>query len=102
MKDELFDELVNSMREGADILRGKSEPARSFELEPLDIKAIREQFALSQSQFAALLGVSVKTLQNWEQGRRKPDGAAQVLLQVAAKHPETVWDVAHSMVTKTS
>ena len=100
MKDELFDELVNSVREGADILRGKSEASRSFEMEPLDIKAIREQFALSQSQFAALLGVSVKTLQNWEQGRRKPDGAAQVLLQVAAKHPETVWDVVHSMVTK--
>jgi len=102
MKDELFDELVISVREGADILRGKREPARSFEMEPLDIKAIREQFTLSQSQFAALLGVSVKTLQNWEQGRRKPDGAAQVLLQVAAKYPDTVWDVAQSMITETS
>jgi len=97
MKDELFDELVNSVREGGAILRGEQQPARSFELRPLDIKKIRNGFGLSQSQFAALLGVSVSTLQNWEQGRRKLRGAAQVLLQVAAKHPETVWDVARSM-----
>jgi putative transcriptional regulator len=39
------------------------------------------------------MGISVKTLQNWEQGRREPEGAARVLLQVAAKHPEVIWDV---------
>jgi putative transcriptional regulator len=39
------------------------------------------------------IGISVRTLQNWEQGRRSPYGAARVLLQVAAKHPEAVWDV---------
>ncbi|MCJ7625802.1 MAG: helix-turn-helix domain-containing protein [Anaerolineaceae bacterium] len=101
MKDELFDELVSSVRQGGAILRGEQKPARNFEMGPLDIKAIRDHFTLSQSQFAALLGVSVNTLQNWEQGRRKPGGAAQVLLQVAAKHPETVWDVVRSMVTET-
>ena len=102
MKDELFDELVSSVREGAAILREERQPARSFEMEPVAIKEVREQFDLSQSQFAALLGVSVKTLQNWEQGRRRPDGAAQVLLQVAARHPEAVLEVARSMVTETS
>jgi putative transcriptional regulator len=102
MNDELFDELVSSVREGAEILRGERQPSRAFALGPLDIKEIREQYALSQGQFAALLGVSVKTLQNWEQGRRRPDGAAQVLLQVAAKHPEAVWDVAQSIVTENS
>jgi putative transcriptional regulator len=102
MNDELFDELVSSVREGAEILRGERSPARSFEMEALEIREVRQQFELSQGQFAALLGVSVKTLQNWEQGRRKPDGAAQVLLQVAAKHPEAVLDVARSMVTETS
>ena len=101
MKDELFDELASSVCEGGAILRGERKPARSFKMGPLDIKEIRDNFALSQSQFAALLGVSVNTLQNWEQGRRKPGGAAQVLLQVAAKHPETVWDVVHSMVNET-
>ena len=100
MKDELFDELAASVREGADILSGKQEPSRRFQLEALDIHSIRKQFELSQSQFAALLGVSVKTLQNWEQGRRQPNGAAQVLLQVAARYPETVWEVAQSMVTE--
>jgi putative transcriptional regulator len=45
---------------------------------------------LSQGEFARLLGISVDTLQNWEQGRRKPSGAARVLLKVAARHPEAV------------
>jgi len=40
-----------------------------------------------------MLGISVKTLRNWEQGRRRPEGPARVLLQVAARHPEAVWDV---------
>jgi putative transcriptional regulator len=59
----------------------------------LDVKNIREGYSLSQEQFATLLGISVKTLQNWEQGRRAPRGPARVLLQVAARHPEAVWDV---------
>ena len=93
MRDELFTELVESVREGAAILRGEKEPARTFVVAEPDVKHIREQYQLSQSQFAALLGISVKTLQNWEQGRRKPRGPARVLLQVAAKHPDAVWDV---------
>lgn len=100
MKDIQFEELLKSVREGGAILRGKKSPTRIFEMSALDVKRIREKFALSQRQFAALLGISVDTLQNWEQGRRKPRGAARVLLQVAAKHPEAVWDVAHLMVTK--
>jgi hypothetical protein len=54
-----------------------------------------KRYDLSQSEFAALLGVSVKTLQNWEQGRRSPHGAARVLLHVAEKHPDVLWDVVH-------
>ncbi|MGZ5015489.1 MAG: helix-turn-helix domain-containing protein [Methylobacter sp.] len=50
--------------------------------------AARTASGLSQAQFAALLGVSVRTLQEWEQGRRKPTGAAQTLLRVAVSHPE--------------
>lgn len=93
MKDELFSELVESVREGGAILRGEKEPSRTFEVEPPDVQAIRDSYQLSQSEFAALLGISVDTLQNWEQGRRTPAGPARVLLQIAAKHPEAVWDV---------
>jgi putative transcriptional regulator len=57
-----------------------------------DVKSIRRNYGLSQEQFAALLGISVATLRNWEQGRRVPEDPARVLLQVAAKHPEAVWD----------
>ncbi len=93
MNDELFAELLDSVREGGAILRGEQAASRRFEISAPDVKQIREQYALSQSEFAALLGVSIKTLQNWEQGRRTPHGTARVLLQVAAKHPEAVWDV---------
>lgn len=93
MNDELFAELLASVREGGAILRGEQTPSRRFEVSAPDVKQIREQYDLSQSEFAALLGVSIKTLQNWEQGRRAPHGTARVLLQVAAKHPEAVWDV---------
>ncbi|HNB51094.1 MAG TPA: NadS family protein [Anaerolineales bacterium] len=96
MKDELFAELLESVREGGAILRGEKKASRTFVIEPLDVKHIREAFKLSQSEFAAVLGISIKTLQNWEQGRRIPQGPARVLLQVAARHPEAVWDVVRS------
>jgi putative transcriptional regulator len=93
MNDELFAELVESVREGGAILRGEKAASRQFVLQAPDVKQIREGYHLSQSEFAALLGVSIKTLQNWEQGRRTPHGPARVLLQVAARHPQAVWDV---------
>lgn len=93
MKDELFNELVASVKEGGAILRGDIVSARAFVVDGPNIKHIRANYQLSQNEFAALLGISVKTLRNWEQGRRTPDGPARVLLQVAAKHPDAVWDV---------
>lgn len=93
MKDELFEELVESVREGGAILKGESEPSRAFDMEVPKVREIREGYGLSQAEFAALLGISIDTLQNWEQGRRIPAGPARVLLQVAAEHPEAVWDV---------
>jgi len=93
MNDELFDELLESVQEGGAILRGEKAPSRRFEFAAPNVKYIREGYELSQSEFAALLGMSIKTLQNWEQGRRTPHGAARVLLEVAAKHPDAVWDV---------
>ena len=93
MRDELFDELAASVREGGAILRGEARPSRAYAVDGPNIKRIRANYQLSQGQFAALLGIRVGTLRNWEQGRRIPDGPARVLLQVAAKHPEAVWDV---------
>ena len=93
MSDEFFTELLESVREGGAIMRGEKEPSRKFVVETPNVKHIRERYQLSQSEFATLLGISVKTLQNWEQGRRTPRGAARILLQVAAKHPDALWDV---------
>jgi len=58
------------------------------------VTSIRERTGLSQARFAELLGVSVRTLQDWEQGRRAPSGAARTLLMVAAKNPRTLLEVA--------
>jgi putative transcriptional regulator len=93
MNDELFNELVASVREGGAILRNEKEASRTFVVDEPDVAAIREEYGLSQAKFAALLGISVRTLQNWEQGRRHPQGPAKVLLRVASKHPEAVLDV---------
>jgi putative transcriptional regulator len=90
MKEELFKELENSINEGGKILRGNKKASRVFDFENPDPKMIRENLGLSQSKFAKLLGINLSTLQNWEQGRRKPEGPAKVLLNVAAKHPEAI------------
>jgi putative transcriptional regulator len=58
------------------------------------VAGVREKTGLSQSKFAKLLGVSVRTLQEWEQGRRAPSGAARTLLMIAAKNPRALLDVA--------
>jgi putative transcriptional regulator len=100
MKNELFDELVTSVREGGAILRGKSAPSRAFKIDAPNIKRIRAGYNLSQKEFATLLGISLATLRNWEQGRREPEGAAKILLQVAARHPDVVWDVVKPMAAK--
>lgn len=64
--------------------------ARKTDVTPTDALQARARMALSQSQFAKLLGVSVRTLQEWEQGRKKPTGAAQTLLRVAVRTPEAL------------
>ena len=98
MKQELFDELTASVGEGLEILRGRRRARRTFATDEVDVAAIRESYSLSQAKFAALLGISVKTLQNWEQGRREPHGPARVLLRVAARHPNVILDVVHRRV----
>jgi len=90
MKKTLFDTLVASVKQAGRIRRGKSTPARSFTFRPADVKAIRAKLKKSQPVFAMMIGVSVATLRNWEQGRRIPDGPAMALLRVAAENPKAV------------
>ncbi len=90
MNEQDFANLVESIKQAGQIKQGKLAPDRVFEFSPLDIKAIREKFHKSQREFAYMIGVSVGTLQNWEQGRRKPEGPAVALLRVAAKNPGAV------------
>lgn len=90
MKKELFNELIKSLDQAKSIRAGKTKPSRSFTYNPIDIKRIRNRFHASQSQFALMIGVSRATLQNWEQGRRTPEGPAQALLRVAEKRPDAV------------
>lgn len=91
MNKKAFEELMSSVREGGAILRGEKKPARVFTFSPPNVKAIRKKMGLSQSQFAALIGVNIRTLQNWEQGRRTPHGPALALLKVAKLEPESVF-----------
>lgn len=93
MKDDLFNELVESIREAGSIRRGERSASRAFVVDGPNIKQVRSNYDLTQSQFAAMLGISVATLRNWEQGRRTPHGPARVLLQVAARHPDAILDV---------
>jgi len=90
-----FGELLASVREGGAILRGERGPSRSFVAEGSGVRAIRERTSLSQSEFATLIGVSVKTLQNWEQDRRRPTGPAAALLRIIAHEPRLALEAMH-------
>jgi putative transcriptional regulator len=90
MKKQEFENLVESIRQAGRIRRGEAEPSREVEFAPVNVKAVRRRLGKSQSEFARMIGVSVSTLQNWEQGRRRPDGPARALLRVAAVNPEAV------------
>lgn len=92
MNERDFENLLASVRQAGSIKRGEIAPSRSFEFQPEDVRKIRVKLALSQTEFAFLIGVSVATLRNWEQGRRRPEGPARALLRIASVHPEAVLD----------
>jgi len=90
MSDEMFNELVSSVKEAVAIANGTTAPSRVFDYSPLNVKEVREKAGKSQVDFAQMIGVSVGTLRNWEQGRRYPEGAALTLLKVVAADPAYV------------
>src|SRR4051794_13920460 len=96
MDKDLFDELVQSLKEAKAIAKGEAPASRRFELTPPDAKAVREQIGLSQSEFARLMQVSVKTLQNWEQHRRNPTGPAAALLKIVSSAPDVAMKTLHA------
>jgi len=97
MKPKMFEELLESVREGGAILRAQRKASRRFEVGSSGIRAIRERTSLSQSEFARLIGVSVKTLQNWEQDRRRPTGPAAALLRIIAHEPRLAVEAIHRL-----
>jgi putative transcriptional regulator len=89
MKRDAFEQLVRSVRQAGRIRRG-AKASRAFSFAPADVKGIRSRLRKSQSEFALMIGVSVATLRNWEQGRRMPEGPALALLRVASAEPKAV------------
>ena len=96
MNRELFDELLSSIQEAGKIRRGEVQPSRKFEDDEPNVKNIRESIGFSQSKFASLIGVSMRTIQNWEQGHRQPTGPAKVLLRLVQADPESVFKNLHT------
>lgn len=90
MKKEMFAELLESVKQAGKIHRGEAKPSREYVFEAQDVQTIRARLGKSQAEFSRMIGVSVDTLQNWEQGRRQPVGPARALLVVAAKAPKVV------------
>lgn len=82
MNEKDFQKLVESVKQMGAIMRGEDIPHRRTVMYSVDVKALRERLGLTQNEFSRMIGVSIKTLQNWEQGRREPEGPAKALLRV--------------------
>ena len=96
MKKKQFQELLQSIDQARAIHHRKRRPSRIFHYEPVKVREIRAKLGLTQAQFADMLCVSLATLQNWEQGRTYPEGAAIALLRVADSKPEAVLKALHA------
>lgn len=88
MNDKLFNELLSSIHEAGKIKRGEKEPSAKHVVQEIDVKSIRAKFSMTQYDFASFVGISLDTLRNWEQKRRKPHGPAKVLLRFLDQKPE--------------
>lgn len=90
MRKDAFHDALESARELRDAREGKIPAYRETVIEVPDVAEIREKSGLSQSEFASVMGISVRTLQDWEQGRRTPQGPARSLLAVTRHDPKAV------------
>ena len=96
MEKKLFADLVTSLKQAGRIARGERKPSQVYKFSTSRVRAIRQRTKLSQAEFAVLMGVSVKTLQNWEQARRRPRGPVAALLRIVEREPEMVLRALHS------
>jgi putative transcriptional regulator len=90
MEKKLFDRLVESVMQMDEIDRGERLPSREFHVDAVKVRMIREATGLSQTRFAKAIDVALGTLQNWEQGRREPEGPARALLRAIHNDPDHV------------
>ena len=95
MKNKGFKELLDSIGQARKIHAGKLKAGRVAKFNPVMVRNIRLKLHASQATFAHMIGVSIDTLQNWEQGRRRPEGPALALLKVAEINPRAVIKALH-------
>lgn len=96
MNKKDFSQLVESIKQAGSIRRGERAASRSRKITSPNVHTIRCNLGLSQMEFAMMIGVSPRTVQNWEQKRREPEGAAKALLLVTQRHPKMVLEALHS------
>ena len=90
---DIGQEILEGIREIKRHQQGKIKLKTNVLTEPSHPSKIRQKLKLSQSAFASLMGVSPRTIQDWEQGRRKPQGPAKSLLRIAEQHPEVFIEI---------
>jgi putative transcriptional regulator len=95
MDNTMFNELLSSVEQMDTIVQGKVCASREFIFPDPEVKEIREKTGLSQNRFATLIGVSKRTLENWEQGRRHPTGPARALLRIVDADPQGALNALH-------
>ena len=96
MKKKDFNDLLASISQVRKMRAGTLKAGRVTKFDPIMVKHVRRKLHASQSVFAHMIGVSIDTLQNWEQGRRRPEGPALALLKVAELSPEAVMRALHA------
>ena len=87
---QFFDELMESVQQMDEIVRGERAPSREFHFDTVKVRQVRAATGLSQAKFAKVIDVQVGTLRNWEQGRREPTGPAKALLRAIQNDPKHV------------
>ena len=95
MNGDMFEQLIESVSQADDIIKDKAKPSRTTEFAEPQVKAIRAKTGLTQTRFADVLGVSKRTLENWEQGRRHPTGPARALLKILDADPKHALEALH-------
>ena len=100
MNEKEYERLLQGVKQMHEIMQGKRKPSRVFVFEAPDVREVRERTGLSQGHFATLIGVSKRTLENWEQGRRQPTGPAMALLRIFAADPEHAVKALHGRKIK--